>query len=263
MLQRELKINFKNFVIWLSILIGIFLIVYCIYPMIIQGDNIKEIDNLMKLFPQEVLMAFNMDITSLNSVFGWMKSEGFIFALLIIASYAGIMGSNILLKEENDKTIEYLISLPVTRRKIVISKIVCGWLYLIFMVLVFATFNYIGLSLSGTFDIKEFILLSITPFFSSLVIFSFCMFLSTFTNKTKKMIGISLGVVFVSYMLQVLSTLSNQVEFLKYISVFTLSDIRNVILNIEINPSLVILSFLLTFLFSIMTIVRYDSKELV
>ena len=36
------------------------------------------INELMKVFPEEVLIAFNMDISSMDSAFGWLKSEGFI-----------------------------------------------------------------------------------------------------------------------------------------------------------------------------------------
>ena len=34
-------------------------------------------DEMMNLFPEEMLKAFNMDIASMNSAFGWLKSEGF------------------------------------------------------------------------------------------------------------------------------------------------------------------------------------------
>ena len=105
MFKRELKVNLKSFIIWLLILIGIFSLAYIIYPSIINSDNIKMIDEMMKLFPEEVLIAFNMDISSMDSAFGWLKSEGFVFALLIIGCYASLLGSNIILKEENDKYI--------------------------------------------------------------------------------------------------------------------------------------------------------------
>jgi ABC-2 type transport system permease protein len=64
-------------------------------------------EEMLKVFPPEVLKAFNMDISSIDSAYGWLKSEGFIFVLLIIGCYSAIMGSNVLLKEESDKTIEY------------------------------------------------------------------------------------------------------------------------------------------------------------
>lgn len=263
MFKRELKINFKNFIIWTSILIVLFLVVFLVYPSIITSENIKMMDEMMKMFPEEMLKAFNMDITSIDSAFGWLKTEGFIFVLLITGIYSGILGSNILLKEENDKTIEYLNSLPIKRINIVSNKIICGIIYIISMVLIVALFNFIGLSLSGDFDKKSYLLLSITPIFSSIVIFALCLFISTFTHKTKKTLGISLGIVFISYFLQIISELNEKTEFLKYVSIFTLADIRNVIINIAINPILVVMSLLITLLFIILTIVHYNKKELV
>ena len=263
MFKRELKINLKSFIIWTSILIGLFLVVFLIYPSIINSANMEMIDEMMKIFPEEMLKAFNMDISTIDSAFGWLKTEGFVFVLLITGVYSGILGSNILLKEESDKTIEYLNSVPVTRKNIVLNKILCGLFYIILMIVIIGIFNFIGLSLSGEFDRKSYILLSITPLFSSIVIFAICLFLSTFTHKTKKTLGISLGIVFVSYFLNVISEIGESTEFLKYISIFSLADIRNVILNVSINPILVVLSTGITIVFMILTMIHYEKKELV
>ena len=263
MFKREMKINLKSFLIWTAILIGLFLVVFLVYPSIISSENIEMIDTMMKIFPEEMLKAFNMDISSIDTAFGWLKSEGFVFILLITGIYSGILGSNILLKEESDKTIEYLNSLPITRKKIAGNKIVCGLFYIILMVIIVGIFNFIGLTLSGEFDKKSYILLSITPMFSSIVIFSICLFLSTFTHKTKKTLGISLGIVFASYFLNIISELGESTEFLKYISIFTLADIRNVIIDVAINPLMAILAIGITLIFIILTIIHYERKELV
>lgn len=263
MIKRELKINLKSFIIWTILLIGLYLLVYLIYPSIINTGEIDKIDEMMKLFPEEILKAFNMDISSLKSAYGWLKSEGFIFALLIIGCYSGTLGSNILLKEENDKTIEYLNSLPITRTNIVLSKVLTGLFYITLITLLLGLFNFIGLSINETFNKKQLFLLSITPLFSSYVIFFLCMYLSTYTNKTKKMLGLSLGVVLISYILNILSTISNEVEYLKYFSIFTLSDIRNVILNISINPIMIFISIILSIIFLILTLINYNKKELI
>ena len=263
MFKREMKINFKSFTIWTSILIILFLVVFLVYPSIMNSDSVKSINEMMKMFPEEMLKAFNMDISSIDTAFGWIKTEGFVFVLLITGIYSGILGSNILLKEESDKTIEYLTSVPVTRKKIITDKILCGFIYLILMVLIVGIFNFIGLKISGDFDKNSYILLSITPIFSSIVIFAICLFLSTFAHKTKKTIGISLGIVFMSYFLNIISELSESTAFLKYISIFTLADIRNVIIETTINPIMVILSIGITVLFIVLSILHYDKKELV
>ena len=263
MFKREMKINLKSVMIWTSILIGLFLVVFLVYPSIVNSENMEMMDEIMKMFPEEMLKAFNMDISTIDSAFGWLKTEGFVFVLLITGIYSGILGSNILLKEESDKTIEYLNSVPVTRKNIVINKILCGLLYIILMIAIIGIFNFIGLSLSGEFDRKSYILLSITPIFSSIVIFAVCLFLSTFTHKTKKTIGISLGIVFASYFLNIISEMGESTEFLKYISIFTLADIRNVIINVSINPLMIVLTIGITVVFMILTTIRYEKKELV
>lgn len=263
MFKREMKVNFKGFLIGLLILIGIFTLAFLIYPSIINSDNIKMMDEMMKIFPEEVLIAFNMDISSIDSVFGWLKSEGFVFVLLITGCYSALLGSNILLKEESDKTIEYLNSLPIKRNTIVLNKALSGVLYILLMIVALGIFNYIGLSLSGEFDKKLYLILSITPVFSSLTIYFICMFISTFTHKTKKMLGISLGIVLISYVLQILSSLADSTEFLKYFSIFTLADTRNVVVKSAINPIIAIISLGISIIFFILTLIHYNKKELI
>ena len=263
MLKRELKVNLKSFIIWTLILVGLFLMVFLIYPSLIADENITDMNEMMKMFPEDVLKAFNMDISGIDSAFGWLKTEGFVFVLLITGVYSSILGSNILLKEENDKTIEYLIGLPVTRKSIALSKIVCGIIYIVLMITILGVFNYFGLLFSGDFDKKLYLLLSITPLFSSLLIFAICLFISTFAHKTKKVFGLSLGIVFISYFLQIVSEMSDKTEFLKYVSIFTLADTRNVITENTLNPIIVLISIFLTVLFLGMSVFHYEKKELI
>lgn len=263
MIKRELKYNFKSFFIWLVVTIAIFLVVFLVYPSIINSGNMDAISEMMQMFPKEILKAFNMDLATMDSAYGWLKTEGFVFVLLIIGSYAGILGSNILLKEESDKTIEYLNSLPIKRNKIVFSKVIVGIIYICLFVFFIGLFNFVGLLLSGDFDKGEYILLSITTLLPSFVLFFLCLFISTFTHKSKKMLSLGLGVVLVSYILQTLSTLDSSVEFLKYFSVFTLADVRNVIIDNSFNVFMFVISFVLSFGFMLLTVIRYNKKELV
>ena len=72
-----------------------------------------------------------------------------------------------------------------------------------------------------------------------------------------------MAIVFLSYFLQIISEMSENVRFFKYLSIFTLADIRNVIVDKTINPILVIISLTLTVLFMGLTMMRYEKKELV
>ncbi len=263
MIKRELKVNLKNFLIWLAILILMFLVVYIIYPYIITDDTIKQIDEMMKIFPPEVLTAFNMDLTSISTAYGWFKTEGFTYVLLIVGLYSSIIGGTILLKEEDDQTIEYLESLPVKRSTIVTNKIIVGIIYVLLLNILLFIFNYISLTITGDFNQKEFILLSITPILVGLPLFAINLFISTLLHNTKATIGISLGMVFIFYVLNILSEISTKVEALKYFSIYTLADTRNVITDCAINPIMILISLAITIIFIIGTYLKYNKKELV
>lgn len=263
MFKRELKVNLKSFILWSVLIVGLYMMVYAIYPSITNGEQVELINEMLKVFPNEILMAFNMDISTLDHAYGWLKSEGFVFILLIIGCYSGMLGSSIVLKEENDKTIEYLHSLPVKRVNIVLSKVFASLFYIVLMVIIVTLFNYVGLKYSGEFDVKQFFVLSMTPLLSSLPLFSICLFISTFMHKTKTMSATALGLTFAMYIIQVISTLSKDVEFLKYISVYTLADIRTVILESSINHYMIIISLLITVIGIVATLIRYNFKEMI
>ena len=263
MIKREFKVNLRSFIIWLMILILMFFVVYLIYPFMFTDETVKELEDAMKMFPPELLKAFNMEMSDITTAYGWFKSEGFTYVLLIIGMYSSILGGSILLKEENNKTIEYLDSLPIKRSTIVTNKIIVGISLIILMTLLLGLFNYISLLILGDFPHKECILLSLTPIIIGLPLFAISIFISTLLHKSKGIIGLSLGIVFISYVLNVLSQISDKVEFLKYFSIYTLADISNVVKNCEINPVMVCISLIITIICIIMTYITYNKKELV
>ena len=263
MLRKEFKSNLKSFIIWTSILIVIFLVVYLVYPYIITDDTMASLDEMLKVFPSELLKAFNMDISSINTAYGWLKSEGLMFVLLIIGFYSSMLGSNMLLKEENDKTIEYLGTLPIKRSKIVTNKVIVSITNIISMTLILGIFNYIFLSISCEFNKLEFLLLSITPILIGIPLFGINLFISTFMHKTKKTVGISLGLVFIFYLINVLSELSSNVEVLKYFTIYSLASTRDIIESQSLGFINVFVSILLSIIFISSSYIRYNKKELV
>ena len=263
MQKRELKVNLKGFLIWTGIMLALLLLIYLVYPSIVGDDNGSKIDDMVKAFPPEILKAFNMDIAGLDTAFGWLKSEGFVFLYLIIGIYSCLLGSTILLKEESEKTIEYMAALPITRRKAAIDKIVVSLFYILAMIVALGVFNVIALNITEEPDTMQLVLLSITPVYPAVVLFALGLFLSTFTHKTKKMLGISIGLVFAAYILSVISEMGASVEGFKYLSVFTLADSRWVITNSELRPAFPLISLALFAILIILSLVRYQKKELV
>ena len=144
MLKRELKINLKSFLIWVSILLGMYILIFAIYPHLMNENTKESLNQMMQSMPQEILSTFNMDIVGIESAYGWFKTEGYTFLTLIGGLYASILGTTILLKEENDKTIEFLATKPVSRNQIVTAKVLCGVLYIVAITIIITKGNMIS-----------------------------------------------------------------------------------------------------------------------
>ncbi len=262
MIKREFKINFKNLSIWLLVLLLINILVYSMYPSLSEvfSNNFEEI---MNAFPKEMLTAFNMDISSITTAFGWFKTEGLVLFMLVYGIYASILGSNILLKEESDGTIEYLYSKPITRNEIVMSKIISGLINIIIMNLFMTLITSLGLLYNNDLELFMVIKLNTVLLIPTIILFFISLCISTFFKKTKQVNALSFGIVFLSYFLYSFSALSEEIKFLKYLSVYTLSDIREVIQNNSINILYTVLAILIVVIISIVIFVRYNKKELV
>lgn len=261
MLKRELKITRKSLFIWLFVLISIFTLVFAMYPYIMNETSGVSMDELLSMFPEEVLKAFNMDIADISTALGWLKTEGITFLLLIYGLYASILGSNIILKEESDKTIEFLYSKPISRNKILTTKIVAGIINIFVLMLFNTIFINIGLLICDCYDFKEINLLCLVPLLPTLVIFFISLCISTFFKKTKQTIGISIALVFINYFIYTFASISSKIENLKYITVYTLADIRNVINNLNFNIMNIPISIVLIMILLFISYKKYNQKE--
>lgn len=263
MIKKELKFNLKSTLIWSGICIILFGLVFAVYPTIISNLGENSFDEMLKAFPPELLKAFNMDISSMDSAYGYFTTEGGVFLYLILGMFAGVLGTNILLKEKSDMTIEYLGSKPISRTKIVNSKVLVGLIYVVASVVIVAIFNFVGFELSAEYNKMQLIIISFSVLQTAIPSFFICLLLSLFFKKSKSTTFISVGLIIFSYFLSVFSTFSQSVEFLKYFSLFTLSNLRHIVENTSIFIPGLIVSIIISIICYILTLIIYNKKQLI
>jgi len=260
MLKRELKINLKSLIIWTLIIVGIFVIGFLVYPSIINESS--ELDKLVNTLPKEVLEIFNMDVISLNSVSGWLLTEGYLMVNLLGGCFFAILGGTILLKEQSDKTIDFLFSKPIKKSKIVTSKLLTGLIYILVFNLIISLTTLIGLNLSNDFNFKHWLLSSIAPLFIHTFFFSLSLLISNYFKKTNKSITFNIGIVLGTYLIGIVSLMSEKLEFLKYFSPFEYINSKTIVTS----NSLEILNLVLLTVYVVISLIglykTYNKKEL-
>ena len=261
MFKREFKINLKSLILWTGILLAIYILIFAIYPSLITEETKIVLEQMLNSMPQEMLESFNMDIVGIESAYGWFKTEGYIFLTIIGGLYAAILGSTILLKEESDKTIEFLYSKPVSRVKIITSKILCGIVNILIFTFAVTIVNGIALSGIEDFRIKEYLMISIIPILLYYMLFFIMLFVSTFFKKTKKAMTIGIGLVFISYFMQIIGNMGEKIEIIKNISLFEFVSSRYIILNNSLDIKYLLLGIAIIIVTTIGTYHRYNHKE--
>jgi len=115
---RELKANFRSLLIW-GVIIVLFVVVG--FSKFSGYANNPELLAVLDGLPPAILAAFNFNAFNLTTVTGFFGVMFAYFSLLL--SVAAVMwGSDIITKEERDKTVEFSLSLPVRREKLVTAK---------------------------------------------------------------------------------------------------------------------------------------------
>ena len=119
---RELKANFRSLLIWSGIM---FLFLTMGMSKFSAYEGNPEMLEILNSMPPALLAAFNMNAFNLTTVTGFFGVMFTFFALLVSIS-AVMWGSDIISKEERDKTVEFALTLPIPRRKLVTAKILAA-----------------------------------------------------------------------------------------------------------------------------------------
>lgn len=234
-LKKELFYNKYSLITWTSIFVAIMIMYMGIYPSF--ADNIAEMEMFMETMPKEFLQMFNMDQLSMANPLGYFGTESMFFYLIFAGIFSITNASNVLSKEEDEKTIEFLLSKPVSRTNILINKFIYHFIYItVFMVInTLAVMLIVKLLIDG-FDFNNFYKLMFSLYLVLLSLGGVGFLFGLLKLSSKLISSIGIGFVTASFFFDSFANIIEQTEFLKYFSLFRLLDIVEIVNhgNIEI-----------------------------
>jgi len=215
---RELKANFRSLLIWGGIVILFDVIGFSKFSAYEGNPELLAIlDNL----PPALLAAFNFNAFNLTTVTGFLGIMFAYFALLL--SIAAVMwGSDIISKEERDKTVEFALTLPVTRGKLISAKTLAALVNCILLLFITWGVTYANASQYQPDEaFYSFLSRIVLAFFILQLIFlALGIFLGCAMKQHKRVNSAAVSILLATYFLSIFSDLSKDLEFLKYASPF-------------------------------------------
>lgn len=259
---RELKKNRKGFILWTTILILYNVMIFCVYPTLVkQSDTYAQ---MVQGMPQELLAAFNISTLDFTNILSFFAAYSYLYYLLSGSIYAMILGAGILSKEESEKTIEFLISKPITRTKIVTAKIACTFVYLFLFNLLFSisTFVLSEIFKNADYSFSALIWLSTGPLLVFYVFAAIGLLLSVFIVKTRSVYPIAIGSVMGAFVLGVMADISEKVNSFKYLSPFKYVNAADILAGKGIGSAYITTFIVVTTLSIAFTYITYNKKNI-
>ncbi|MEK6266588.1 MAG: ABC transporter permease [Clostridium sp.] len=239
MFLHELKAYRKSTIIWTCSLTTFVVLFLSMFPAF--SKEVETFKKLMEGFPEPLRKALGLSVDSMSSILGFYAYV-FLYITLCGAIQAMNLGTSIISKETSGKTVDFLLSKPVTRSKIMTSKLIAAVTCLVITNATYLVVASVMASIVKTADYsyKIFFMLSITLFFVQLMFLSLGVIISVMASKIKSVIPISLGTVFAFFFIGMLASTTGD-GALRYITPFKYFDTSYIIKNSSYDTPFIII----------------------
>ena len=233
--KHELRQGKTAFWIWTGV-IGVMLSV-CVF---LYTEVRGEMDAVTDLFSSfgSFTAAFGMDRLNFGTLEGFYAIECGSMLGLGGAFYAAITAVSMLSKEEANKTADFLLTHPISRRQILWEKLLAIFVQLTLMNLIVLTMSLLSILIIGEpIPWKELLLLHFAYYLLQLEIAGLCYGISAYVKRGS--VGIGLGVAVLFYFLNLISNLTESASFLKYFTPFSYCDGADIVTTRSLDGGLI------------------------
>lgn len=256
--RHELGQSRTALIIWTLSIAFLFAVCIFLFPeMKGEMNQVSDVFSTMGNFSA----AFGMDQVSFGTLTGFYAVECGNILGLGGALYAAMCGISILSKEEKSNTAEFLFTHPVSRIRILNGKLAA----LFFQILILNLFVLLAsliciFAVGETIPWKEILLLHLAYGLLQIEIGSICFGISAFWRKGS--LGVGLGLAIMLYFFNILANISESVEFLKYLSPYGYAEGSDIVANVSLDRTLMLLGMLYGLLGIAVGYTKYTRKDI-
>lgn len=255
---HELRQSKTALMIWsaaISFMLGVCVIIYP--EMSTQMGDISAMFADMGAFSS----AFGMDQLNFGEFMGYFGIECGNTLGLGGALFAAIVGISALAKEEKEKTAEFLLTHPISRTRIITEKLFAAFSQVFILnIAAVAVTVLCMLIVNVEGDASTMTLIFLAYFILQLEICAVTFGLSAFLRRGE--LGVGLGLVFVSYFLNIIANLTEDLEFIKYITPFGYADGAYIISEKAIDIKYLAIGILFSVIGIVAAFLKYRKKDI-
>ena len=238
--NHELHARLKSMIIWslaMAILITFF---FSMFPTF--SDQATVMNEFLARYPAQLRAAFGLDKVDLSSVLGFYAFT-LVFVQLCLAIQAGNSGFGLVSIEESELTADFLLSKPVSRVRVLTSKLLAAITCLIITELVVWVCTFVSIlsfRAGHAYQTSTLILLLFSLLIFQLVFFGIGLIISLLVRRVRSVTPLGLGLAFGTYILNGFSGIFGEIK-LELITPFRHLDPTYIVQNSAYNTPLVLI----------------------
>lgn len=238
---REMKAHRKALILWC---LGVFALVASgmgkFTVLSASGQSMNEAMSQLPRSLQVILGIGSFDITTASGYYGVL----FVYLALMAGIHASMLGSQIIAKEERDRTSEFLLAKPISRSRIITIKLLAALTQVVILNLVtlISSIVIVGYYGKGESVSADILLLMAGMFILQLIFLVVGTGIAAISKRPKTAPAASAGVLLATYILSMVVDLSSRLGFLKYLTPFQYYGAQNLMRDNGLEPVYVILS---------------------
>ena len=255
---HEIKRNKLSLIIWSAAISFMLAVCVFIYPeMQTQMGDISAMFSDMGAFTD----AFGMDQLNFGEFMGYFGIECGNTLGIGGALFAAIVGVSALAKEEKDKTAEFLLTHPISRVKILTEKLLAVFAQVLALNIAVAAITSLSVLAVGVeADVGKLALLFLANLLLQLEIAAITFGISAFVVRGG--LGLGLGMTLGFYFMNIISNLTEELEFLKFITPYGYTDGSHIISEGRIEIKFLPVGLALACAAIAMAYIRYTKKDI-
>lgn len=257
-IKHELWQSKTSFVIWTAS-IG-FLLAICVFLFPEMKGQVDDISNMFASMGS-FTAAFGMDQLNFGTLMGFYAVECGNILGLGGAFYAALCAVNILSKEEGDGTVEFLLTHPVSRARVITEKLIAVLIQVTAMNLIIYAVSAGSMAAIGEEILwKEFNLFHLAYYILQLELAGICFGISAFMRKNSG--GVGLGLAAIMYFLNLLANIAEVAGFLKYITPFGYCEGADIVADNGLNGTRLAVGIIIGIAGIIVSYLKYTRKDI-
>ncbi|MFZ7119981.1 MAG: ABC transporter permease subunit [Eubacteriaceae bacterium] len=258
---RELRSNLKSLIIWCTSMILLIYVGMVKYSAMSQSKSAFE--EMLESIPEVMKAAFGIGELDIYRI-GGFYAIFFLYFVLLGGIHAVMLGATIISKEERDKTADFLFVKPVTREKIITSKIIAAIINIIILNLVTAITSIFFVDMYNTGDsiTVEIIKIMMALFIIQMIFLSLGMVISALTKSVKRATSVSTAIILGTFMLSIAIDIYDKIENFKYFTPFKYFKANDLMMGKELELSYIILSLSIIVSALTTTYILYKRRDL-